>query len=128
MKRTTRLWVKKAEDDFKSAEALAAGPIPRHDQVAFHCQQAAEKYLKAILNEDSLAIPKTHDLEVLLDLLLPTYPGLKSHRRGLAALTNFAVAVRYPGKNATRRQAVACRRWAGRARTTCRVFLGLPPT
>jgi HEPN domain-containing protein len=127
MNRATRQWVKKAEDDFGLAETTAAGPIPLHDQVAFHCQQAAEKYLKAVLNEGGLAIPKTHDLEALLDLLLPAYPVLRSHRRGLAALTNFAVAVRYPGKNANRRQAVSCLRWAARARATCREFLGLPP-
>jgi HEPN domain-containing protein len=125
MKRTTRLWVKKAEDDVEAAATRAAGPTPSHDLVAFHCQQAAEKYLKAVLNQDSLNIPKTHDLEVLLDLLLPAYPALKSHRRGLAALTNFAVAVRYPGKNATRTQATACLRWTGRVRATCRSVLGL---
>src|SRR5262245_42466702 len=76
MKRITREWVRKAEDDFRAAEILAAGQRPFHDPVCFHCQQSAEKYLKALLEELSVAISKTHDLEDLLDLLLPHYASL----------------------------------------------------
>ena len=49
MKRMTREWIRKAEDDFRAAGVLAAGSEPFHDQVCFHCQQSAEKYLKALL-------------------------------------------------------------------------------
>lgn len=44
---------------------------PLNDPASFHCQQAAEKYLKALLHENGLAVPKTHDLEKLLGDLLP---------------------------------------------------------
>jgi HEPN domain-containing protein len=40
----------------------------------FHCQQAAEKYLKALLVERSRPVPRTHILADLVDLLLPTTP------------------------------------------------------
>jgi HEPN domain-containing protein len=30
--------------------------------VCFHCQHAAEKYLKALLQEGGLVVPRTHDL------------------------------------------------------------------
>lgn len=49
MKRHTAKWVLKAEDDIESARTLAALAKPKRDVVCFHCQQAAEKYLKALL-------------------------------------------------------------------------------
>jgi hypothetical protein len=42
-------------------------------------------------------VPRTHDLEDLLDLLLPHDPTLKPLRRGLGSLTRYAVEYRYPG-------------------------------
>jgi HEPN domain-containing protein len=60
MKRMTREWVRKAEDDFRVAGLIAAGSELFHDQVCFHCQQSAEKYLKALLGELGQTIPKTH--------------------------------------------------------------------
>ena len=71
MKRHTAQWVLKAEDDIESARTLAALAKPKRDAACFHCQQAAEKYLKALLQEIGLAVPRTHKLEDLLDLLLP---------------------------------------------------------
>jgi hypothetical protein len=41
-------------------------------------------------------------------------------------LKQFAVEFRYPGKNATKRQATAALRWAERIRAACRGLLGLP--
>jgi HEPN domain-containing protein len=98
-----------------------------HDLVCFHCQQAAEKYLKAILNEQPLTIPRTHNLEDLLGLLFPMHVELWALRRGLQFLTQFAVEVRYPGYHATKRQALSCLRWAGDVRSACRTLLGIPP-
>ena len=37
--------------------------------VGFHCQQAAEKLLKAALSDLSVRFRKTHDLGALLSLL-----------------------------------------------------------
>jgi HEPN domain-containing protein len=98
-----------------------------HDLVCFHCQQAAEKYLKAILNEQGMPVPRTHDLETLHNMLLPTYPLLRTLRRGLKFLIQFAVDARYPGFNATKRQAASALRWAGQVRAACRAVLRLPP-
>jgi HEPN domain-containing protein len=94
--------------------------------VCFHCQQCAEKYLKALMEELGLPVPKIHDLPRLLRALQTHHPSLRSHRRGLHFLTNFAVGARYPGYDATRRQAEAALRWAERVRTTARALLGLP--
>jgi HEPN domain-containing protein len=105
MKSATREWVGKAEDDYQAAQRLARGKEPLRDQVCFHCQQAAEKYLKALLEELGLSMEKTHELEKLLTDLLPHHPSLRSLRRGLIFLTSFAVMIRYPGDKASKRQA-----------------------
>ena len=51
--------------------------------------------------------------------------SLRSLRRGLAFLTTFAVATRYPGDDANRRQAKASIRWAEKVRIQARRLLGL---
>jgi HEPN domain-containing protein len=98
-----------------------------HDLVCFLCQQAAEKYLKAILNEDGLTVPRTHNLEDVLSLLLPSHSQLEAYRRGLKFLIQFAVDPRYPGFRANKRQAAAALRWVGEVRAACRSLLGLRP-
>src|SRR5258707_11816593 len=103
MKRRTRQWVLKAEEDIQVARSLAAMAKPKRDATCFHCQQSAEKYLKALLQELGLVVPKTHDLEGLLDLLLPHAATLATFRRTLRSLTRHAVDVRYPGVRATTR-------------------------
>ena len=72
MKKTTREWVRKAEGDYRAARKLFRGNDPLHDQSCFFCQQCAEKYLKALLEEAGVPIPHTHVLEDLLTVLFPT--------------------------------------------------------
>jgi HEPN domain-containing protein len=106
---------------------IARGSAPFHDQRCFHCQQAAEKYLKALLQELGLPVPRTHQLLDLLHLLLPHYSSLRSFRRGLDFLTRFAVDIRYPGTRARKRQAEAASRWTAGVRAACRGLLGILP-
>lgn len=125
MKRLTAEWVRKAEADLRGARRLSKESPPLHDLVCFHCQQAAEKYLKAILEEAGRTVPRTHDLEDLLTLLVPHHGALRSLHRGALFLTRFAVEPRYPEKHTTKRQAQAALRWAERVRASCRAVLGL---
>jgi HEPN domain-containing protein len=127
MKKAAREWVRKAESDYRLALRTAALAEPFHDQVCFFCQQSAEKYLKALLVESNVVVPRTHNLDDLLALLLPYHASLGSLRRGLIFLTDFAVEFRYPGTNATKRQSTSALRWAGDARNACRPLLGLRP-
>jgi HEPN domain-containing protein len=99
--------------------------VPLHDGVCFHCQQCAEKYLKGLMEEVGLPVPKIHDLEHLLTALISAYPTLRPFRRGLIFLSDFAVDTRYPGSNASKRQALAALRWATRVRAMARTLLGL---
>lgn len=125
MKRATREWIEKADEDLKAAEFIVGSKPPLHDIVCFHCQQCVEKYLKALLEELSIYVGKTHDLEKLLHELLAHHASLRPIRRGLKFLTRFSVDPRYPGKQHTKREATAARRWATRIRSDCRRLLKL---
>ncbi len=55
-------WVQKAEADLLNADNnLNSENIP-YDTVCFHCQQAAEKFLKAYLIANGRNYPLSHDL------------------------------------------------------------------
>jgi hypothetical protein len=77
------------------------------------------------MEELGLPVPKTHDLDLLLTALVPFHPTLRSLRRGLLFLSDFAVDIRYPGDSASKRQAVAALRWADRVRSLARALLGI---
>jgi HEPN domain-containing protein len=119
--------VNKAEDDLTGARTLAARPKPLKDIVCFHCQQAAEKYLKALLHELGITVLKTHDLDTLVTLLLPHEPWLKSLGRRLDSLTTFAVDYRYPILRASAKQMKAGLATAELLRAEVRKRLGLRP-
>jgi HEPN domain-containing protein len=117
--------VRKAEDDWDAACDLAARSPPLRDVACFHCQQTAEKYLKALLQEKGAVAPKTHNLKDRLNLLAPHDASLSKLGRGLISLTRYAVEYRYPGMRATtKRMNVALRR-AERVRREVRARLGL---
>ena len=44
-----QIWLDIAEDDLGSARKLAAPPDPHWKAAVYHCQQAAEKAIKALL-------------------------------------------------------------------------------
>jgi HEPN domain-containing protein len=92
-----RQWFAKAELDFRAAERLVKDPEPLREIIAFHCQQAAEKYLKALLVSRQIEFPKTHDLEELLELLAPVRPDVVAMLEGIDVLSPFGVKIRYPG-------------------------------
>ena len=84
--------------DFATAgRELRARKNPNYDAACFHAQQCAEKYLKAILQEQSIPFGRTHNLIALLDLLLSRNGAWADARQHLEVLTVYAVSVRYPG-------------------------------
>jgi HEPN domain-containing protein len=119
--------VRKAEADWEAAHKLSGEKPPHRDIVCFHCQQAAEKYLKSLLQEYGLVVPKTHELADILDLLVPGDATLARLRRKGDSLTQYAVAYRYPGKMANKRQMEAALRHVDEIRLKCRGTLHLSP-
>lgn len=127
MKKLTGEWVRKAEADLLLAVRESAQKPRLNDAICFHCQQAVEKYLKALMCERSLTIPRTHDLNHLLLQLAPTDSTLSQHRRRLLRLADYAVDYRYPGIQASTRQAQSAVRMAIVVRDDVRVRIGLRP-
>ncbi len=122
----TRSWVRKAERDYRVAQGLLRRWVAGYgDAACFHCQQAVEKYLKARLIEIGIPFPRTHDLSTLLVLLLPRDPLWQSFGAACQTLTQYAVNVRYPGDDATKRDAQEALKFATAIRREARRALGL---
>ncbi len=89
-------WLAKAKNDLLNADNnLQSDEIP-FDTVCFHCQQAAEKLLKAYLIGNNRSYPITHDLFLILEKILPLNKQAEHLRDALSILTPYSVEVRYP--------------------------------
>ncbi len=100
MNEVTDEWVFKAEEDFYSADMLLhAIEIPVASTASFHCQQCAEKYIKAFLQENQVYFERTHVLKSLLDLCLSIDKGFEQLGDDVISLDGYAVGIRYPGAN-----------------------------
>ncbi len=62
-------WLSKATEDLAVAELILESDVAARWAACFHAQQAAEKSLKAMLVAQGIDFPRTHALEVLVDLL-----------------------------------------------------------
>ena len=91
----TARWLRYAEEDLITAETLLEQPHVPPRQSCWHAQQAAEKALKAALIFLQIDFRRTHDLNVLRDLL-PESWQLKTTHPDLSDLTRWAVEARYP--------------------------------
>ncbi len=90
-------WVEKANADLKAAETLSEHEGELWAIVAFHCQQSAEKFIKAVLTSVQIEFGKTHDISVLLDRLGSRKNDLETALRPAEDLTVYGVQARYPG-------------------------------
>ena len=97
MKEPVEKWMQKAEEDFKTVQILLESDDYAPAIVCFHCQQTAEKYLKAFLVFSDIQFPKIHDLLELLDnFILPANHVFQEIREEAIILTDYAVGIRYP--------------------------------
>ena len=92
-----RDWPTRASHDLRWARLLAAADAPPLDVAIYHCQQAAEKSLKAWLQGQDEPFPKTHDIGELVKRSAATNPGFLALEKAAAVLTPYASAFRYPG-------------------------------
>ena len=126
MKPSTREWIKKAEADFQLGLVLSRRrKVTFHDHGCFLCQQSAEKYLKARLEEADIRFQKTHDLDKLLQDLLPVEPLWAALLPALLGLNRYAVRFRYPGSEATALDMKDAIKAAKAVRREARLALGL---
>jgi HEPN domain-containing protein len=85
-----------AADDLAAAKTLLdaeSSPLI----VGFHCQQAVEKALKAVLAERGADFPYTHDVGLLIQLCEDAAAALPEKLHDVDRLTPFAVQARYSG-------------------------------
>ena len=91
-------WIEKADHDLGTAKVIYL-QIPEYfDIIAYHCQQAVEKYLKALVINIEIYPPRTHNLMQLLDILTNNYEISNSLYAKAAILNNFSTEIRYPNK------------------------------
>jgi HEPN domain-containing protein len=91
-------WLEKADHDLGTAIITQKHLPDYRDTIAFHCQQAVEKYLKAYLINLDLKIIQTHDLVYLLELIDSQEKIEKIWFGKCAVMQDFAVEFRYPDK------------------------------
>ena len=119
-------WITKAEGDFATAgRELRARKSPNYDAVCFHAQQCAEKYLKAVLQENEKHIPKIHNLIELMLLCEEIDSSFEMLRSDLVVMERYSVRVRYPGEFAEKEDAQSAYAAAKTARAFIRQKLGL---
>jgi HEPN domain-containing protein len=87
-------WLRKADSDLANAELCLAAEKSL-DTACFHCQQAAEKSLKAYLIANKATFPFIHDLKRLLDFCSQFDSAFDEFTSDVLRLTPYAVATRY---------------------------------
>ena len=93
-----RAWLAKAALDLRAGEVDLAASPPLLEDVLFHCQQAAEKALKAFLAWHDRPFRKTHSLEEVGRQCAQLDPSLDGLIDRAAPLTEYAWKFRYPGE------------------------------
>ena len=87
-------WINRDFGDYRIAQRYE--PRYYYEDLRFHCQQAVEKAIKAILVHYNIPFIKTHEIRLLLSLL-PDKLAIPISDREAAFISEYAVSTRYPG-------------------------------
>ena len=90
-------WLDKARKDLAASEVLLKEEFEDYENVGFHSQQAAEKFVKAFLVRHQIEFPKSHDMALLRQLVARIDPRLAEKLAIADSLTPYGVEFRYPG-------------------------------
>ncbi|HYG87097.1 MAG TPA: HEPN domain-containing protein [Azospirillum sp.] len=96
-----REWIAKADADLDAVERCLAGTLPNVIVACYHCQQAAEKLVKALLVAAEVRYPRGkegHDI-ALCAAFLPVDHPLREEAMAFDDLTDWATAFRYPAED-----------------------------
>ena len=90
-------WIQYALMDYNAAVNMTKlhRPVPI-EIVCYHCQQSAEKILKAFVIANNETLIKTHDLTVLLSQCSQYSLEFNTHAKSCIVLTTYASLSRYP--------------------------------
>jgi len=89
-------WLERAAVDLEVVEKCLIGHAIPWGGVAFHAQQAAEKYLKALLIKRMVRPPRTHLLDELLAAVCEAGYAMPNLDAECEVLNGYAVDIRYP--------------------------------
>ena len=89
-------WLIKADHDLTTAHLVHNHLPDFRDTIAFHCQQAVEKLLKAYLIHLGIPFKRSHDLIYLLDSIEQPEHFTEEDYDRVARLQDYAVEIRYP--------------------------------
>ena len=92
----SRSWLTKAASDLRTAHILGAADDAPLDTAIYHCQQAAEKAVKAFLVHCGVTPEKTHDVRNLTLQAAEHEPRFNELIGMAGALTPYAWEFRYP--------------------------------
>ena len=90
-------WLTKAERDLNLAHDAYQLGKDYWDIICYHCQKATEKYFKAYLIHRQVVFPRTHDLELLLNLIAVHEAIPADFMDKALAINDYSIHVRYPG-------------------------------
>lgn len=92
-----REWLRFSDMDMISAKHL--NTMVHHkplEIICYHCQQAAEKMLKALILANDGELQKTHDLGLLAEQLEEFFHVPENVLNAADSLTPYGVKIRYP--------------------------------
>jgi HEPN domain-containing protein len=89
-------WLAIGDQDIATARICIVASPPLTAVAAYHCQQAVEKILKALLVAAGAFVPKTHDLAALNALAARHFPAVSALVATLEPITVWGYAFRYP--------------------------------
>ena len=91
-----RQWLGRAQVDLRSAKVDLAAKPPITEDACFHCQQVAEKTLKAFLAHHGVEFEHTHQIERLIEQCAGIDQAFAELHDVADQLTGYAVRFRYP--------------------------------
>ncbi len=90
-----QMLLRKAAQDEALLDSILEDETVDAEIFGFHCQQAAEKLLKAWLAQRAVHYPKTHNLQALVELIEAQGLPLPADSADLNQLTPYATVYRY---------------------------------
>ena len=89
-------WVNYSEKDYIAAQFLMTAANPPIEIICYHCQQSAEKLLKAFLIKNDIIPSRTHDLNLLVNECNKIENTISILKKECNRLNDFGVNTRYP--------------------------------
>lgn len=90
-------WLATVSLDLRAGRACLSVPEPIVTAAAYHCQQAAEKLVKAVLVWLGRDVPRSHDIDSLV-MYVPRELPIRDCLLPLGRFTAYATLYRYPGE------------------------------